>query len=143
MMSFDIWSQELPYIEIYGTTGILRLPDPNDFDGEVRIRPNSGPSWEVVEPVIPDLGRRGTNDQLLRGLGVADLVSSLGGAPQRASAELGYHVLEILTSVEASSVAHAVVPLKSTCTRPTPVTRANWDAFFAEPSTPEVPANTT
>jgi predicted dehydrogenase len=145
MMSFDVWGQDLPYIEIYGTTGILRLHDPNDFDGEVRIRPNSGSGWEVVEPVLPDLGRRGTNDQMLRGLGVADLVSSLGGAPQRASAELGYHVLEVLTSVEASSTAHAVVPLKSTCPRPAPVTRADWDAFFAEPGTPAasaVPANT-
>lgn len=136
MMSFDVWVQDLPYIEIYGTTGILRFADPNSFDGEVWIRPNAGPEWEVVAPALPDLGRRGTEDQMLRGVGVADLVSAIEGGPHRATAGLAYHVLEVLTSVETSSTAHAVVEMDSTCERPSPVSRSDWQAFFAEPGVP-------
>ncbi len=136
MMSFDIWCQDLPYIEIYGTTGILSFADPNSFDGEVRIRSNDGPDWQVVDPVFPDLGRRGTDDQMLRGVGVADLVSAIEGGPHRATANLAYHVLEALTSVETSSTAHAVVDMTSTCERPAPVSRSDWQAFFTEPGVP-------
>ena len=40
IMSFDIWHKDLPYIEIYGTEGALRLSDPNGFDGPVLLRRN-------------------------------------------------------------------------------------------------------
>ena len=31
--SFDIWDSTLPWLEIHGTKGSLRLPDPNTFGG--------------------------------------------------------------------------------------------------------------
>jgi predicted dehydrogenase len=142
MMSFDVWCQGLPYIEIYGTTGILRLPDPNSFDGDVLVRANTADRWDTVTPVLPDIGRRDTDDQMLRGLGVADLVASLGGAPQRATGDLGYHVLEILAAVEASSRTHSVVQLESTCSRPAPLTLADWEALFGVSATHDISATT-
>jgi predicted dehydrogenase len=37
VMSFDVWVAGLPHIEIYGTEGSLSVPDPNHFDGPVRL----------------------------------------------------------------------------------------------------------
>ena len=37
LMSFDVWAAQLPRIEVYGTTGSLSVPDPNEFAGEVRV----------------------------------------------------------------------------------------------------------
>jgi predicted dehydrogenase len=124
LMSFDIWSQDLPFAEIYGTSGRLRLPDPNGFDGDVLVKLNSEDDWRVLDPVIKPSGRVDTGDQMLRGMGVADLAGSLRGAPHRASAELGYHVLEVLESIERASREHAEISLKSTCERPAPLTEA-------------------
>jgi predicted dehydrogenase len=127
MMSFDVWHHELPYIEIYGTRGALRLADPNGFDGGVMLKLNAEKEWRPLPPVFAQSGRPGTRDQMLRGMGVADLVCSLGGTAPRASAALGYHVLEVLESVETASSEHAVVQLQSTCERPTPVTEETFE----------------
>jgi predicted dehydrogenase len=119
LMSFDIWHEDLPHIEIYGTAGALRLADPNDFDGAVRLRRNTESHWEELEPVLPQGGEPGNDDQqMLRGIGVADLVRANAGGPHRASGEFAYHVLEVLASVEAASAQHTVVSPQSTCERP-------------------------
>ncbi len=36
--SFDVWSNSLPRIEIYGSEGTMIVPDPNRFDGPVQVR---------------------------------------------------------------------------------------------------------
>ncbi|HEY7014419.1 MAG TPA: Gfo/Idh/MocA family oxidoreductase [Streptosporangiaceae bacterium] len=118
--SFDIWSEHLPHIEIYGTEGILRVPNPDVFAGDVTVKPNGSETWEVVPPVL-SLGDWLPQDQRIRGLGVADLVDSLAGRPQRASAELGHHVLEVLESVQVSSTSGGAVHLKTAPARPAPV----------------------
>src|SRR5260221_13785854 len=38
LTSFDVWSSTLPNIEIYGTEGSMRVPDPNGFGGSVMVR---------------------------------------------------------------------------------------------------------
>lgn len=119
--SFDLWSEHLPHLEIYGTEGILRLPDPNWFEGDVTFKANSSSDWERVQPVIA-LREWSSDEGMLRGLGVADLVASLGGAPQRATAKLGYHVLEVLASIEESSTTETVRHLKSSPPRPDALT---------------------
>src|SRR5690606_10425055 len=51
--SFDIpGGSTLPRIEIYGTEGSLLVPDPNCFDGEVKIRKYGSEEWSVVEPAF-------------------------------------------------------------------------------------------
>ena len=118
--SFDLWSDHLPHIEIYGTRGILRLPDPDKFDGEVTVKLNTSQTWEVVPPVLQLKGWSAPQGRI-RGLGVADLVDSLTGRPQRTSGELGYHVLEVLESIELSSTSGGLVHLASSPDRPAPV----------------------
>jgi predicted dehydrogenase len=36
--SFDVWSAQVPSIEIYGSEGTLSVPDPNTFGGPVKLR---------------------------------------------------------------------------------------------------------
>lgn len=124
--SFDLWSDHLPHVEIYGTEGILRLPDPDRFDGDVLVKPNGSDDFEVVTPAI-ELAEWTAPGGRLRGLGVADLVDSLGGRPQRTSATVGYHVLEVLESIETSSTSDATVRLTSLPSRPEPVAVGDLD----------------
>ncbi len=88
VLSFDVWpGPVLPRIVIYGTEGTLELPDPNRFDGEVRLyRPG------VKEPQViahTHSIARG------RGTGVADMAYSIlrRERPHRASGELANHLV--------------------------------------------------
>jgi predicted dehydrogenase len=113
--TFDVWSAELPRIEIYGTHGTLSVPDPNTFGGPVRVRRAGSTDWHEV----PIPYHYTTNS---RGLGVADLAHALAsGRPHRASGELALHVLEIMESIHVASRDGAHVNLATTCTRPAPL----------------------
>jgi predicted dehydrogenase len=118
--SFDIWSEHLPHLEIYGSRGILRLPDPDRFDGDVTFKPNDSDSWNVVPPVVHLAGWSAPGERV-RGLGVADLIDSLDGGPQRTNADFAHHVLEVLESVQVASAREAVVRLQTKPARPEPV----------------------
>jgi predicted dehydrogenase len=121
MFSFDVWDSELPRLEVYGTLGTLSLPDPNNYDGAVRIRTHTDSDWRVLEPVVERSGDPADEDiQLLRGMGVRDLALSLNGQPQRTSASLGAHVLEVLEAITKSSASDTVVRISSQLDRPEP-----------------------
>ena len=113
--SFDVWSAEVPRIEIYGTAGSLSLPDPNTFGGPVRIRRAGAEEWSTVP--IP-FGYT----QNSRGLGVADMAYAMqSGRPHRANGELTYHVLDIMHALLEASEAGRHVEIASTCARPAPL----------------------
>lgn len=116
--SFDIWESHLPKIELYGTEGTLSVPDPNQFDGPVALRRNDADAWTTLDPVIAATGEPDGTEQFLRGIGVADLVAALTGAPLRVGSELGYHVLEVLEAVEASHRSGRRIPILSAPERP-------------------------
>lgn len=110
MFSFEAWptpsrQRSLPFIEIYGERGILSLPNPNHFDGDVRVRLYGDEEWRTVPPAGP-LGQG-------RGLGVRDLVCHLAGAPHQASASLARHVLDVLLAINAASPAPGIGRTKS------------------------------
>jgi len=48
--SFDIWAHSFPYIEIYGTEGTISAPDPNGFEGVVKLWQPSANAWKEVPP---------------------------------------------------------------------------------------------
>jgi len=121
-LSFDVWDSDLPHIEVYGTEGTMSLPDPNQFDGDVRVKRHDDRSWQVLPPVTGLFGAVGTREQYRRGLGVRDLANAIEGGPQRAGATFAFHVLEALCAVDESSRRGAVVHLESSCERPPPVT---------------------
>jgi predicted dehydrogenase len=132
VMSSDIWDHRLPNLEIYGTEGTLAVPHPNWYVGEVSVRLHDDQEWRVVEPVNPQLPGDDSRTQMLRGVGVMDLVDSLAGRPHRTNAALAYHTLEVLEAVQVSSDTSSVVTLQSTCERPAPLTEeqiSGWKAM--------------
>ena len=112
IMSFDVWSANLPRIEVYGSEASLGVPDPNGFGGTVRICRAGDRAWEEV-PLTHGYTENG------RGLGVADMAYALRtGRRHRASEELTYHVLDVMQACLDASEAGAHVELTSTCARP-------------------------
>jgi predicted dehydrogenase len=121
MFSFDVWDHHLPYIEIYGATGTLSMPDPCRYDGPVQVRGHYDSSWSTIAPRLRPSAPADSTDQYLRGVGVADLVGAIGGASHRASDELARHVLEVLEAVQTASETGTVVPIHSRIERPSVV----------------------
>jgi predicted dehydrogenase len=113
--SFDVWTAQLPCIEIYGTEGTLSVPDPNGFGGPVRLWRLGASQWSEV-PLT-----HGYADNA-RGIGVADMACALrSGRPHRANGQLAYHVLDIMHAFHDASREGKHVELASTCARPAPL----------------------
>lgn len=118
VMSFDICISDLPHIEIYGTLGTLRVPDPNRYKGNVAIKLRESEEWIDVQLL-------GDNRYDIRGIGLADMAQLLGSDElHRANGRLAYHVLEAMCGLHESSNAGQHVLLKSTCDRPQPLSLA-------------------
>ncbi|MGH2459524.1 MAG: Gfo/Idh/MocA family protein [Chloroflexota bacterium] len=101
--STDVWPGSLPWIEIYGETGTLSVPDPNYWGGPVRLRKPGESAWTEVALT------HGYAENS-RGLGLADLAKAIKlGRAHRASGDLAYHVLDVMQGVhEASREGHHV-----------------------------------
>jgi predicted dehydrogenase len=109
--SFDVPAYNHPFIEIYGTEGTLQLPDPNYFGGPVRLNRNK--HWVDVSH------SHGYGDGNYRGIGLADLVAGLwSGTPHRASAELAFHVLEVMEAIVETAGSGQAYLIRSSCDRP-------------------------
>ena len=110
--SFDIWAHGMPNIEIYGSEGSLRVPDPNTFGGPVSLWQVGRKEWVDV-PLLP---LRAKNS---RSLGLADLATALrSGRPHRASGDLAYHVLDVMHAVHDASRTGQHIQLESAVERP-------------------------
>lgn len=105
--TFDVYHDVPPCLEIYGTKGTLRVPDPNGFGGPVvLLRPEDGGFKEV--PLLFDYKDNS------RGLGLADMAKALRtGRDMRAGSEQTLHVLEIMTAFEKSSREETFIHLES------------------------------
>lgn len=113
--SFDVWSSQLPRIEIYGSQGTLGAPDPNTFDGPVLLRRAGAREWSNV-PLSHGFTRNS------RGIGVADMATAIRtGRPHRASGELAHHVLDIMHAIHDASREERHITLRSAMTRPAPL----------------------
>ena len=112
IVSFDTIASRLPRIEVYGSAASLDVPDPNQFANPVGIsRARTDPFAYVSDLAgYPDAGR---------GYGLSDLARAIGeGAPHRQSAELGFHVHEVMERVAEASAAGETVRVVSRCERP-------------------------
>ena len=113
--SFDAFGgSSLPPIEIYGSEGTLLVPDPNNFDGRVRLRKKDQEEFTDI-PLLPNFQENS------RGVGVADMAYSiLHGKSHRANGQLAYHVLEAMHGFHDSSENGRFYQMESTCTKPDP-----------------------
>jgi predicted dehydrogenase len=93
LTSFDIYGARLPIIEIYGSKGTLRVPDPNGFGGPVVLHTPGKGDEEI--PLAFDYPENS------RALGLAEMAAALkAGRRPRASYKQTLHVLEVLTGFE-------------------------------------------
>ncbi|MFA6504705.1 MAG: Gfo/Idh/MocA family oxidoreductase [Treponemataceae bacterium] len=110
--SFDVWSHTLPFIEIYGTEGTLRVPDPNTYGGPVLVKRGRAEDWSEI-PLLKNYPENS------RGLGVVDMAEAIAeGRPHRASGELANHVLDLMHGFHDASASGTYYIVKSTCSRP-------------------------
>ncbi|MEU7429919.1 Gfo/Idh/MocA family oxidoreductase [Streptomyces sioyaensis] len=94
LFSFQSPQPRAGVVEITGTEATISLPDPNDFDGVVRLWRAGDEDWRVVPTTGPANGR---------GMGVLDMARSIrAGIPHRATGNLAYHVLDTMVSISES-----------------------------------------
>lgn len=126
LVSWDVWATNLPYIELYGSYGSLAVANPDEFDGEPRLRragpeeleqpppPPGSVAWSSIPVVLPA--------GLRRGAGIADIAQAIAeNRPHRASGEFAYHVLEVLLALAEPSADRGRIAIESRCDRPAPV----------------------
>lgn len=118
VMSFDAVQSTSANIEVHGQQGSLAVPDPNHFDGDVRLFALGAADW-VTLPV--SAGYLGSG----RGCGIADLAATPPGEEPRAGGTLAFHVLEIMESLLDSAHTGRAVAIRSTAERPPAVALAD------------------
>lgn len=112
--SFDGVVTTAAPIEVHGEAGTLAVPDPNYFDGEVRLFALGGTEWRVLEP-------RAGYARASRGVGLVDLVRADGQRPPRAGGDVALHVLETMTALLRSAAEGRRIELTTVVQRPDPV----------------------
>jgi predicted dehydrogenase len=113
--SFEVYRHGHAPIEIYGSEGTLHVPDPNTFDGPVRVFRNGYADWTTVP-----LSHIYTENS--RSIGAADMACAIkNGRKHRASGELANHVLEVMLAFDKSSKLGKKVEMTTTCERPAPL----------------------
>ena len=105
IFSFESAREQTGTVEITGSEATLSLPDPNDFDGDLKLWRPGAEEPEIIAATGPANGR---------GLGVLDLARALrSGVPHRASGDLAYHVLDTMVSITESVESGAFVDVVS------------------------------
>jgi len=105
--SFDGTATEAAPIEVHGETASLSVPDPNGFDGDVRVFRTGSSAWALVAPSAG-------YEKASRGIGLIDFARGHG----RASGPIALHVQEIMTKLMQSAEEGRRIDLTTTAERP-------------------------
>jgi predicted dehydrogenase len=113
--SFDV-AHSRSGIEVYGTGGTLRLPDPRAYGGPVSIQRSGNDAWTSVDVAST------ANDYY--GVGLADMIlcARTEEPRHRTSAEFSIHVLEATTALLESLGGDQKIAVVSRCEPPRPLT---------------------
>lgn len=109
---------EVPVLDMYGTSGVLAFPNPNNFGDAAFARSYGEREWEELP------GSRQPEDwpRNLRGLGVIEMAHALReGRTPRTNGDLARHVVDIIAGLVESADSGKRVDLTTTCTTPEPV----------------------
>jgi predicted dehydrogenase len=116
LFSFDSKLRRTQF-EVAGVEGTLVVPDPNTFDGDLTVF-----GVDDKPDVIPSVGTTTT-----RGTGVLELARAIrAGAPERASGEQAFHILDIMVSTIEAAESGQPVAVQSTVTVAPPLPE-DWD----------------
>ncbi|UZN04574.1 Gfo/Idh/MocA family protein [Cellulomonas sp. S1-8] len=110
LMSFDAPASLARPLEIHGEEGSLLVPDPNRFEGDVRVHAR-GDEWRTLPPSAGYVGAG-------RGAGLVDAARSADRRTTRASAGVALHVLDTMETVLRAADAGARLEVASTCDVP-------------------------
>ncbi len=107
-ISFDVHRHSHGPIELYGTEGSMKVPDPNTFGGPVEV-------WTAATREWRDQSLSHHYAANSRSIGAADMAYAIlnGDHPHRASGELAYHALEVMHAFEKSSDLKQHVTIES------------------------------
>jgi predicted dehydrogenase len=130
-MSWDVWKHGHCPIELYGTEGSLRVPDPNFFGGSVEVAERGG-DWQLLDSSSRPYGKPNWRSPIwpasapdranYRCLGIADLASSvLNGTPHRATGAFAAHVLEVMNALLQAGADGGTIRIASRIERPAPL----------------------
>ena len=140
-MSWDVWRHGHPPIELYGTEGSIRVPDPNFFGDTVETTEKGG-DWQVHDASgkpfgkpnwrspnwPPDLPDRAN----YRCLGIAEMASAISrGTPHRASGALALHVLEVMHAMLGAGTKGGGAAIRSRVGRPAALSDAQAEKLRA------------
>lgn len=109
----DSIMQDQAIFVIYGTKGILKLSDPNQFGGDIRFLPNNY-DWnaQTEETVLENDFPYKENS---RGIGPSEMADAIyHNRKNIANKELAYHVLDIICQMKKSSDTHRFEKVEST-----------------------------
>lgn len=132
LASWDVWKNDHPIMELYGTEGTMTLPDPNFFGGELTITERDGEdiekSWD--HPFgVPNFEGVHAN---YRGAGLADMALAItSGRPHRCNDEFATHVVEVMTAILEAGDIGEVLTMQTTCERPEVLGPAEAKALLA------------
>ena len=121
--SWDVHRHSNMPIELHGTAGSLRLPDPDNFGDIVAVSP-AGATWQ--EHLSEGTPFGSTNYPFdkpdranYRALGLAEMAEALEqGRSPRAGGELAFHVLEVLENILSSGERQARIEITSAPPQP-------------------------
>jgi predicted dehydrogenase len=134
--SWDVFRHSNHPIELHGTEGSLRLPDPDTFGGTVSLS-ERGAEWKDFASESELYGARNwpyaaPDRANYRMLGVADLVRSLKtGAVPRASGNLALHVLEIMEAILRSGETKSSIAIAGDVVQPALLTEDEASSLLA------------
>ncbi len=113
--SFDVWASTLPPIEIYGSAGSLRVPDPNTFGGPVYVKRADVTEWSEIP-----LSHKYVENS--RGLGVADVACARQqGREHRANGHIAAHILEVMHGLHDAAASGRYYEPTTSCEQPEPM----------------------
>ena len=113
----DTPSGEVPIMQVFGTQGVLCLPNPDTFSASARWRRHGELSWNG----IAEAHRSGSHSLNLRGVGVADMAQAIRqGRSPRAAPDVAVHVVEIIETLSLTDPGTDGVGgrLQTACSRP-------------------------
>lgn len=122
LFSWDSPLSRHGFVEITGTEATLAVPDPNRFDGDLKIRRAGEEEWTVIGSTGAAAGR---------GTGVVDMVRAIrNNEPHRASGEMALHVLEVMSALDRSAVTASFETVETRFDLPAPLDE-EWDPYVA------------
>lgn len=103
------------YIEIYGTTGTLTVPNPNSFSGPINLLTRNNNNEMERKEVSLAYDEEGA----ARGIGLVEMAWAIKDQRIcRTNANIANHVLEIIHAVHQASDVEKHITLNTTCEQP-------------------------